>query len=178
MMGKRLTFASLLAGTAVLLISLVGYSCINPFAPALADANAPHSNLLTQQLTPDEVLQNFEYAYTFKDSLVYAELLDTTFIFRSWDYNVTPPLPLEWGRDTELRTTARMFRFFSTIDLTWNATIYLFYDSTKTRAEMKKTFTLTFDGGRSIPTLNGEVIFKFIRRGKRWYIRLWEDLNI
>jgi len=162
----------------LLLLTACMWGCLNPFAPAEADQNAPVSNLLTEQKTPEEVLQNFLYAYTFKDSLVYSELFDSTFIFRSWDFNVTPPVPIEWGRDTELRITARMFRFFTTIDLSWNATVYLIYDSLKTHAEMKKTFTLTFDGGRSIPTLQGEVIFHFIRRGQRWYISLWEDQKI
>ncbi len=165
-----------------LLILVTGYfmliHCVNPFAPKAVDEGVSYSRLLTNQETPEAVLTNFRYAYTYKDSLIYSELFDSTFIFRSWDYNVTPPIPIEWGRDIELRTTARMFRFFNTIDLIWNSTIYLYYDSTKTEAEMKKTFTLTFDGGKSIPTLNGEVIFKFIKRGKRWYITLWEDLQI
>jgi len=157
---------------------LILANCMNPFAPAAVDEGVSYSRLLTNQESPEDVLTNFRYAYTYKDSLVYSELFDSTFIFRSWDYNVTPPVPIEWGRDTELRTTARMFRFFNTIDLIWNATIYLYYDSTQTEAEMKKTFTLTFDGGKSIPTLNGEVIFKFLKRGKKWYITLWEDLQI
>ncbi len=140
-----------------LLILVTGYfmliHCVNPFAPKAVDEGVSYSRLLTNQETPEAVLTNFRYAYTYKDSLIYSELFDSTFIFRSWDYNVTPPM-------------------------IWNSTIYLYYDSTKTEAEMKKTFTLTFDGGKSIPTLNGEVIFKFIKRGKRWYITLWEDLQI
>jgi len=142
------------------------------------DEAIPKTGLLTNQETPEDVLVNFKFAYTFKDSLVYSELFDSTFIFRSWDFNVSPPLPIAWGRDVELKTTARMFRFFTTLDLIWNSTVYFFTDSLEERAEMKKTFTLTLDGGRTIPTLNGEVIFKFIRRGEKWYITLWEDQKI
>lgn len=160
-----------------LLLSLSA-GCINPFAPATADQTFQNSTLLTNQESPDEVLVNFKFAYTFRDSLVYSELFDSTFIFRSWDFNVSPPVPIAWGRDVELKTTARMFRFFNTLDLSWNATVYLETDSLNQQAEMKKTFTLTLDGGRSIPTLNGEVIFKFVRRGKKWYISLWEDQRI
>jgi len=164
----------------ILLLGLALYfiSCLNPFAPVEVDEAIPKTGLLTNQETPEAVLVNFKFAYTFKDSLVYSELFDSTFIFRSWDFNVSPPLPIAWGRDVELKTTARMFRFFTTLDLIWNSTVYFFTDSLKERAEMKKTFTLTLDGGRTIPTLNGEVIFKFIRRGEKWYITLWEDQKI
>ncbi len=136
----------------------------------------PHSQLLTQQKTPEEVLQNFRYAYTYKDSLVYAEILDSTFIFRSMNYNVYPPTPIEWGRDVELRTTARMFRYFNTLDVVWNTILPI--DTTRESPEYKVTYTLTLDGGRTIPPLNGEVLFKFILRRKKYYISLWEDLKI
>lgn len=160
----------------ILLIALFWTSCSNPFAPALADENAAHSGLITQQRTPEEVLANFRYAYTFKDSLVYSEILDSTFIFRSTNYNEYPPTPIEWGRDVELRTTARMFRYFNTLDVVWNTIIRL--DTSQTEPEYKITFTLTLDGGRAIPPLNGEVLFKFIIRGKKYYISLWEDQKI
>ncbi|GAB4380091.1 MAG: hypothetical protein Kow0042_29950 [Calditrichia bacterium] len=140
----------------------------------------PHSRLLTQQKTPLEVLQNFRYAYTFKDSLVYSEILDSTFSFRSFDYNVIPPQPLEWGRDTELRTTARMFRYFNTLDVVWN--IISDPDTVEhtppIKIEHRITFTLTLDGGRSIPPLNGEVLFQFIHRRDKYYISLWVDQKI
>ena len=55
--------------------------CQNPFAPAVAGDELQGTLLLTEQKTPDQVLQNFQYAYTFKDSLVYSEILDTAFIF-------------------------------------------------------------------------------------------------
>lgn len=163
--------------TALLLLAILFFlSCRNPFAPSLADENTPHSRLITQQRTPEEVLDNFRYAYTFKDSLVYSEILDSTFIFKSVDYNEYPPQPIEWGRDIELRTTGRMFRYFSTLDVVFNSIIPL--DTTIISPEYKITFTLTLDGGRSIPPLNGEVLFQFILRGKKYYISLWEDQKI
>lgn len=158
------------------LFLLIFTSCKNPFAPSLAGDDAQYSNLLTEQKTPEGVLTNFRFAYTFQDSLVYSEVLDSTFIFRSIDYNQYPPKPIEWNRDTELRTTARMFRYFNTIDLVWNNITIL--DSTDTTAEYKITFTLTMDGGRSIPPLNGEVLFRFIQRAKKYYITFWEDQKI
>ncbi len=157
-------------------------SCTNPFAPAEADQDAASSNLLTDQKSPDEVLTNFRYAYTFQDSLVYSELLDSTFVFRSMDFNYAPPVPIQWGRDVELKTTARMFRFFNTIDLTFNVvnrdTARLDSLESPIQIEHRITFTLTLDGGATIPILNGEVIFVYVRRGKKWLISLWEDQQI
>jgi hypothetical protein len=161
-------------------------TCKNPFAPALADENASHSHLLTQQKTPEEVLTNFRYAYTFKDSLVYSEVLDSTFLFKSIDYNVYPLRPIEWGRDTELRTTGGMFRYFRTLDVVWNTLSQADTISPPPTSpdfsgyvlEHHITYTLTLDGGRAIPPLNGEVLFQFIQRGQRYYICFWEDLKI
>ncbi len=166
--------------------SLFYLSCRNPFAPSLADEDASHSRLITQQKTPEEVLTNFRYAYTFRDSLVYSEVLDSTFLFKSIDYNVYPPKPIEWGRDIELKTTGGMFRYFRTLDVVWNTisspdTISFPNPSDQSRGyviEHYVTFTLTLDGGRMIPPLNGEVLFQFIQRGQRYYISFWEDLKI
>jgi hypothetical protein len=152
-------------------------SCINPFAPELVNTLPNRSNVITSQKSPDEVLQNFLYAYTFKDSLVYADIIDSAFIFRTWDYEQVPPVPVEWFRDEELRITGRMFRAFNRMDLVWNRTIY--QDTVATNLiEMRKSFTLTIEGGQSIPVLNGEVIFRFIKRSEKWYLLYWEDLKI
>jgi len=172
-------------GSLILLV-LFTVSCKNPFAPALADENASHSHLLTQGKTPEEVLTNFRYAYTYKDSLVYSEVLDSTFLFKSIDYNAYPPTPIEWGRDTELRTTGGMFRYFRTLDVVWNTLSMADTvspppsspDFTGYIIEHHITFTLTLDGGRDIPPLNGEVLFQFIKREQRYYISFWEDLKI
>ncbi|GAB4188171.1 MAG: hypothetical protein Kow00108_24890 [Calditrichia bacterium] len=152
-------------------------SCLNPFAPGLVDDIGNGSSILTAQKTPDEVLQNFQYAYTFRDSIVYADLLDTAFIYRTWDYEQSPPIPVEWNRDEELRITGRMFRSLENLDLVWNRTIYT--DTlTMQLLEMRKSFTLTVNGGTTIPVINGEVIFRFINKNNTWYIIYWEDLKI
>jgi hypothetical protein len=165
---------------------LIYVSCENPFAPSLAPENTPTSRLLTPQRTPEEVLSNFRYAYTYKDSLTYSEVLDSTFIFRSTDYNEYPPMPIEWGRDIELRTTARMFRYFNTLDVVWNTispadTVSPPDTSANFEGyiiEHDITFTLTLDGGKAVPPLNGEVLFQFIQRGEKYYISFWQDLKI
>jgi len=152
----------------------------NPFAPGEADGDGGDF-LLTDQTTPDKLLQNFQYAYTFKDSLVYSELLDSTFVFVSENFNLTPPEPIVWGRDQELKITGRMFRAFNTIDLTFNNIIRrdtLAVDTLEdepTGIEDRITFTLTLDGGSTIPTLLGVVIFTYIRRDKKWFLARWKD---
>ena len=164
----------------------VSFACRNPFAPALADEDASHSHLITQQNTPGEVLQNFQYAYAFRDSLIYSEVLDSAFTFRSINYNEYPPKPIEWARPTELRTTGGMFRYFRTLDVVWNTisradTISRPDTTNFTRGyvvEHYVTFTLTLDGGRAIPPLIGEVVFQFTQRDERYYLSFWEDLKI
>jgi len=65
---------------------LVIFRCFNPFAPKLEDAG--NQNLIiTEQKTPEEVLQNFKYAYVFKDSVLYSDLLDSSFVFIYFDPN-------------------------------------------------------------------------------------------
>jgi hypothetical protein len=146
----------------------------NPFAPGESEGEGGDF-LLTDQTTPDKVLQNFQYAYTFKDSLVYSELLDSTFIFISENFNISPPEPIVWGRDQELKTTGRMFRIINTIDLTWNNRPLQDPPQGVNITESRITFTLTLDGGSTIPTLIGEVLFTFVKRGERWFISRWKD---
>ena len=112
--------------------------------------------------------------------------MDSTFIFNSTDYDEYPPMPIDWGRDIELRTTARMFRYFKTLDVVWNTVSPADTVSPPdTSANFKGyiiehniTFTLTLDGGRAITPLNGEVLFQFIQRGEKYYISFWKDLKI
>jgi hypothetical protein len=169
----KLSFLSVL-----FILSFLLLSCKNPFAPILADENAPHSKLITQQKTPEEVLSNFQYAYTFRDSLIYSEVLDSTFLYKSVNYEPYPPEPILWGRDTELRTAGGMFRYFRTLDVVWNTISAP--DSSEWSSGIIKhfvTFTLTLDGGQEFAPLNGEVEFKFILRDGKFYISFWEDLK-
>ena len=158
-------------------------TCTNPFAPKLADENAGGSVILTDQRSFDDVLTNFIYAYSFKDSLVYSEIIDTSFTFISTNFNASPPVPINWGRDVELRTVGQMFRFFNTLDLTWNNSTgdtlpYLDDNTGLMTIDQDLSFTLTLDGGSVFPTLIGRVRYKFVQRGIKWYIARWEDLDI
>ncbi len=152
--------------------------CVNPFAPGLVDKIISSNELLTEQKSPDDVLINFKYAYKFQDSLIYSDVIDSSFTFHTMDYDISPPTPIEWNRDEELRITGRMLRYFSSIDLIWNNTIYTDTLSDN-EIEMRKSFILIFNEGSQIPILSGQVQFKFTKRNdEKWYLSYWEDLKL
>ncbi|MDZ7369605.1 MAG: hypothetical protein ONB12_00365 [candidate division KSB1 bacterium] len=154
-------------------------SCFNPFAPRL-EKSSPQALFLTEQKSPDEVLQNFVYAYTFKDSLVYADLLDSSFVFVYFD----PSLGgsgrfVSWGRDVDLKTTGQLFRNTETITLTWNSTIYqdtLYVGSQMVGIELSKTLQLYLSGSFGDYTFSGSAVFNFKKcSDNKWRITRWKD---
>ena len=152
-------------------------ACVNPFAPQLTEKNLNTDLILTEQKSPEDVLVNFSFAYNFQDSIVYSDLLDSSFLFISKDYSTDPVTNLTWGRDTDIRTTVKMFRHFQSLNLVWGRTTserYLEDDSTA--VEMERSFQLTIDGGNQFPTINGTAMFYFIRKNSGiWKITRWED---
>ncbi|NQV16848.1 hypothetical protein HQ531_15395 [bacterium] len=153
------------------LFLLVG--CWNPFAPTEGSLEGGGNLTLTEQRSPDEVLQNFRYAYIYRDSLVYSELFDTSFIFVYYDPEVGGSGGYNyWGRDTELRTTGRLFRAFDHFTLVWNATI-----ATDTSQSGEISLTKTFDlsiGGDIF--LSGNAVFDFLGDSSNtWRITRWQD---
>jgi hypothetical protein len=153
--------------------------CFNPFAPKLDNLNAP-SIVITAQRSPDDVLQNFVYAYTFKDSLVYADILDSSFVFVYFDPNIeSSGRFVSWGRDVDLKTTGRLFKRYETITLTWNSTIYAdttFVDTTMTEIELSKTLQLNLFGKNDEYSFSGSAVFNFKPcEDKKWRITRWKD---
>ena len=150
-------------------------ACFNPFAPAL-DRDAADGLRITAQATPAEVLENFVYAYTFRDSLVYDNLLDSSFVFVYFDPNLgTSGLFASWNRDVELKTTGRLFRNFETLMLVWDSTIYETLEGES--AEIAKTLHLHLFGSRGEFNLTGNAIFN-MRQNKhdaKWRITRWKD---
>ena len=155
--------------------SLIFVGCFNPFAPKIEDIGES-SLVITDQQSPEQVLENFLYAYTFKDSLVYAELLDSSFVFVYFDPNLgSSGRFVSWGRDIDLKTTGRLFRSFDTITLTWNSTIYEEIDDNI--GEMSKTLRLNLFGSAGDFSLSGNAIFNFKKCSydKKWRITRWKD---
>ncbi len=151
------------------------YSCLNPFAPKLHEGQEGEL-IITEQKTPEEVLQNFQYAYIFKDSLLYANLLDSSFVFVFFDPNQgTSGMFVSWGRDVDLQTTGRLFRNFDVIDLHWNSTIYSFEE--ENTAELSKSFYLNLSGAFADFRISGNAIFYFRKSpyDEKWRITRWKD---
>ena len=149
-------------------------ACFNPFAPKV-DQTDQNALLITQQKTPSEVLQNFVYSYTFKDSLVYANLLDSSFVFVYFDPNVDGSGRfVSWSRDVDLKTTGRLFRSFETITLTWNSTIYEIQGEHS--AELSKTLQLNLYGKGGDFSLSGNAVFNFKKcYDGQWRLTRWKD---
>lgn len=154
---------------------LVIFRCFNPFAPKLEDAG--NQNLIiTEQKTPEEVLQNFKYAYVFKDSVLYSDLLDSSFVFIYFDPNEgSSGRFVSWGRDIDLRTTGRFFRNFDVIDLIWNSTIYSIDEGN--RAESSESFNLSLVKESETVNITGNAIFVFRKSeyDDKWRIVQWKD---
>jgi hypothetical protein len=157
----------------VFFVLLCLVACWNPFAPTEGPLDGAISLTLTEQRSPDEVLQNFRYAYVYRDSLVYSALLDTGFIFVYYDPDVGGSGGYSfWGRDTELRTTGRLFRSFDNFTLVWNATIE--EDTLQNgRISLTKTFDLSIGGDIF---LTGNAKFDFVVDSTdTWRISRWQD---
>ncbi|MDZ7264067.1 MAG: hypothetical protein ONB16_05740 [candidate division KSB1 bacterium] len=148
---------------------------MNPFAPRLKESDQ-NQLIITPQSTPEELLQNFKYAYVFKDSMLYADLLDSSFVFIYFDPNQeSSGRFVSWGRDVDLRTTGRLFRNFDVIDLIWNSTIYSFDEDD--RAEYSKSFELSLTKDNETISISGNAIFIF-QKGpydNKWRILQWKD---
>ncbi len=159
-------------------------ACFNPFAPEL-DEQADPSNVITEQQTPDEVLQNFRNAYTFKDSLLYSNVLDESFVFEYFDTNLEPSGGFRtWGRDVDLQTTGSLFRSFDIIELIWLNTLFTERDSlvvdeeTVERTERQfKRFNLNLFGSDLNFIISGTAIFtlKLKQGDDKWRITRWKD---
>jgi hypothetical protein len=163
------------ATAVLLLLFLVG---CNPFAPELIESG-PQSAIITGQRTPDEVLTNFRFAYVLQDSLVYSDLLDSSFIFISKNYGSTPPTDINWGRDVDIRATVGLFRNFDVLELNWGGKLSEGFGADSTLYEIKITFQLGFISSvESVPTIKGEAFFNFKRNPSGiWKITRWEDLS-
>ncbi len=162
----------------IIVLSLI-VSCFNPFAPKLEKLGRSDL-IITGQATPQEVLQNFQYAYVFKDSILYAELLDSSFVFIYFDPNQEPSGRfVSWGRDVDLRTTGRLFHNFNIIDLIWNSTIVdtIYFVNGDSLAETYRSFNLSLAKTEETLNITGIAIFNFKKcdYDKKWRITLWKD---
>ena len=170
---------------AMLAAGLATWSCLNPFAPALDDGSLT-ADLITAQLTPEEVLTNFKYAYNFRDSLLYADVLDNEFVFQYFDPDQgASGIFVSWTRETDLRTTGRLLRTFDSINLEWLNTFNPRLDTLRgdngeiksVLASLSKSFQLSLNSNSFSFSVSGFATFT-MRQSKsdsKWRIVQWVD---
>jgi len=150
------------------------YSCTNPFAPSFDedyDNNRPPISDLT---TIEGVFQNFQYAYTFKDTLIYGELIGADFVFTYRDYEAG--FDISWGRDDEMRTTFGLFENSQRLDLIWNNIVLSTIDSLDANIVRSFNLNITFNP-TDVVRVDGRVNLSLRQdpETKRWRITRWLD---
>jgi hypothetical protein len=164
---KSIRKAFVVAGCALFL-----FAACNPFAPKLDDSTGtvrfgdPH--------TIEGYFQSFRYAYQFKDTTLYGNLLASNFVFsyRNYDRGVD----VEWGRDEEVRTTSALFQAAQSLDVLWGN--ILDSTGTPTSIEITRSFALdiSFNPG-DISHVDGRAIFRLERptAADQWRATRWRD---
>lgn len=173
--SKTLLGAGISTPFILITIAFFHLNCVNPFAPKLDDGSLT-SELITEQRNPEEVLTNFRYAYTFRDSLLYSDVLDSAFVFQYFDPEQGPSgLFISWTRETDLKTTGRLLRSFDVINLEWLNTIYTITEGEdETQA---RSFRLDLASSDFSFSVSGFAIFTFHRnpRDGKWRLLRWVD---
>ena len=116
------------------------------------------------------VFQNFQYAYTFKDTLIYGQVLDKDFIFTYRDYE--KEVDVSWGRDDEVKYTYGLFQNTQRLDLIWNDILLISGDSTHVIRSFN--LTVTFNP-TDINYVDGRVNLTLIKVNNKWKILRWVD---
>lgn len=155
-----------------LFISVVLVAC-NPFAPALDD-NSATTGGISDQRSIEGVFQNFRYSYTYKDTLIYGQLLTPDFVFMYTNYD--NGTEVTWGRDEDMRSTYGLFQTAQKLDLVWNGIVTVVGDSLFTDVSRGFNLTVTFNPGDVI-RVDGRVNLRLTRASANdpWLIQRWRD---
>jgi hypothetical protein len=150
---------------------LLGSGCVNPFAPGRDDTPAqsacdPH--------TIEGLFQCFQAAYTFRDTTVYGQLIDPSFIFVYRNYDIG--VDITWGRDDEIRTTFGLFQNVQKLDLIWNNITSVSTDSTRINVVRGFNLTLVFNPS-DVERVDGyaNLTLERARTSDPWRIVRWRD---
>ena len=153
------------------LLILVGFGCTNPFAPKIDGDLGSQQGLISDQKNVEGVFQNFQYAYTFKDTSIYGQLLNNDFAFSYRDYDLG--VDISWGRDEEMKVTYGLFQNAQRLDLVWNNIVSITGDST--RIIRSFNLTITFNP-TDIIYVDGRVNLELKKDlEQRWQILSWQD---
>lgn len=148
-------------------------SCINPFAPSLDESNS-NSDIIGDQKTVEGLFQNFRYAYVFKDTLVYGNLLADDFTFIYWNYD--QGTNQTWGREEDMRSTAGLFQAAQNLDLIWNEVVISIGDTLIKDISRGFILNIIFNPADVI-RLQGRVNLRIKRNtaDDDWKIIIWRD---
>jgi len=146
------------------------YSCVNPFAPKIDETLGEAKGLISDQSDVEGVFQNFQYAYAFKDTLIYSQLLNKDFSFSYRDYDIGADI--SWGRDEEMKVSSGLFQNSHRLDLVWNNINSISGDSTR----IVRSFNLTIAfNPTDIIFIDGRVNLTLIKENNKWKILRWVD---
>ncbi len=147
--------------------------CKNPFSPALDNSLNNPSSTLSDQSTISGVFQNFQYAYAFRDTTIYGQLITPDFVFTYHDYD--NGYDVSWGRDEEMKTSYGLFQNSQTLNLIWNNIDLNSQDSSTANIIREFNLTITFSP-TDVVTLSGRVNMSLRKNAKnKWQITNWVD---
>ena len=157
-----------------LLLILLLAGCTNPFAPALEPQLHPNTTALGDQRTVLGVFQNIQYAYTYRDTLIYGNLLHPDFQFRY--YNADRATDVTFNRDEEVRITYNLFKGADQIDLQWNDIIA--QDGDSLLMDVTRAYNLKIGlQANDLFRIDGRATLRLVRNSPNdvWLIRSWRD---
>lgn len=157
---------------ALLLLALV--SCTNPFAPKLEPGLSNLSSTLGDQRTVAGIFQNVQYAFTYRDTLIYGSLLHPDFQFRY--YNPDRAAEVAFNRDEEMRIAWNLFHSADQIDIQWNDFISQDGDSIRMTVTRAYTMKIILQASETF-RIDGRAQFRLTRNAPTdvWLIRTWFD---
>ncbi len=126
--------------------------------------------LLTDQTTIAGLFKNFQYAYTFKDTLIYGKLLSRDFTFMFRDYEQLKDVT--WGREEEMKVNYGLFENTQRLDLIWNNIVAISGDSTNIIRSFN--LTVTFNP-TDVIFIDGKVNLSLRKENNVWKIVNWID---
>jgi hypothetical protein len=155
------------------LLAMLIAAC-NPFAPAVETGDALNSSLISDQRTVEGVFQNIRYAYTFKDTTIYGQMIGQDFTFSYRDYDKLRDV--SWGRDEEMLITSRLFDNAMNLSLVWNNTVGSSGDTLRAIITRSFNLTVTFNPSDVI-RVDGRVSLDLRRASSAdpWMIVQWKD---
>jgi hypothetical protein len=169
----RFAFGSIVP-VAAAAVALAVASCTNPFAPRLEPELETPSSVLGDPRTVEGVFQNIRYAYNYRDTLIYGNLLHRDFEFRY--YNTDRGTDVTFNRDEEMRITANLFKSADQIDLQWNDILSEDGDSLNYNVTRSYHLKLVLQASE-VFRVDGRATLRLVRNSPNdaWLIRVWRD---